>query len=186
MDYTGTEQARRSRGWPILNRLATGLALGGGTLFILLVGMSLVSIVGRKLGFGSITGDVEMMQVGTAVAAAAFLPYCTLVGDHLRVDLFTERLPAALKGRIDAVCECLLVAAMLVLAWRTALSAAHLRETGDFTTLLGLPIWMPVAAIVPSLLLTALCALWRVRAALGHARYLGRREQMAVDQGVSA
>lgn len=186
MDYTGTEQARCSRGWLILNRLSTGLALGGGLLFILLVGMSLVSIIGRKLGFGSVTGDVEMMQVGTAMAAAAFLPYCTLVGDHLRVDLFTERLSVVTKSRLDASCECLLVAAMLVLAWRTALSAAHLHETGDFTTLLGLPIWIPVAAIVPSLLLTALCALWRVRAALGYARYLGRREQMAVDHGVSA
>ncbi|MHA3904901.1 TRAP transporter small permease [Castellaniella sp. WN] len=186
MDRANAEMTRRGGGWGLLSRLSEALALGGGLLFIALVAMSLVSIVGRKLGFGSITGDVEMMQVGTAVAAAAFLPYCTLVGDHLRVDIFTEKLPAAVKGRVDAVCELLFGAVLLTLAWRTALSALHLHETGDYTTLLGLPIWMPVAAMVPSLLLTVACSAWRVRAALGHAGYRSRKEQMAVDQGVSA
>ncbi|MFT0531553.1 TRAP transporter small permease [Castellaniella hirudinis] len=185
MDYTGTELAQGSRGWAVLSRTATLLALAGGLLFILLVLMSLVSIVGRKLGFGSILGDVELMQVGTAVAAAAFFPYCTLVGDHLRVDIFTEKLPVAVKGVMDAICEFLLGAVVLLLAWRTALSALHLEETGDYTTLLALPIWIPVALLVPSLLLMVACCAWRVRAALGWSRYLGRREQMAVDHGVS-
>ena len=185
MDYTGTEMAR-SKGWAILDRSAKGLAMAGGVLFIVLVIMSLVSIIGRKLGFGSITGDVEMMQAGTAVAAAAFFPYCTLIGDHLRVDIFTERLSGKTKNYLDAFCEFLLGAMVILLAWRTFLSALHLHETGDYTTLLGLPLWIPVVAMVPSLVLTALCSAWRIRAALGMARYLGRREQMAVDHGVSS
>ncbi|WP_322994802.1 TRAP transporter small permease [Castellaniella sp.] len=169
----------------MLSRTATALALVGGILFILLVIMSLVSIIGRKLGFGSIMGDVELMQVGTAVAAAAFFPYCTLVGDHLRVDIFTEKLSSATKGVMDAFCEGLLGAVVLLLAWRTTLSAIHLKETGDYTTLLAVPLWIPVALLVPSLLLTVACCAWRVRAALGWSRYLGRKEQMAVDHGVS-
>lgn len=186
MDYTGTEMARSSKGWAILERLAKGLAMAGGLLFIVLVVMSLVSIIGRKLGFGSVMGDVEMMQAGTAVAAAAFFPYCTLVGDHLRVDIFTEKFSDKVKNYMDAACELLLALVVMLLAWRTLLSAFHLYETGDYTTLLGLPLWFPVVAMVPSFVLTALCSAWRIRAALGMSRYLGRKEQMAVDHGVSS
>lgn len=185
MDITETEMARASKGWAILDRLARGLAMAGGMLFIVLVVMSLVSIIGRKLGFGSVLGDVEMMQAGTAVAAAAFFPYCTLIGDHLRVDIFTEKLSEKTKTYMDAFCEFLLGVVVLLLAWRTLLSAIHLRETGDYTTLLGLPLWIPVFAIVPSLVLTSVCSAWRIRAALGLSRYLGRKEQMVVDHGVS-
>ncbi|MBS7349449.1 MAG: hypothetical protein KIG95_04710 [Comamonas sp.] len=58
----------------VLLRTAQALALGGGILFVGLIAMSLVSIVGRKLGFGSVNGDIELMQAGTAVAAVAHQP----------------------------------------------------------------------------------------------------------------
>ncbi|WP_345795950.1 TRAP transporter small permease [Castellaniella sp. MT123] len=186
MQTSDRDPAHAGRGWALLNRATKALAMGGGLVFVALIVISLVSIIGRKLGFGSITGDVEIMQTGTAVAAAAFLPYCTLVGDHLRVDIFTEWLPARVRQVMDGICELILGAVILLLAWRTGLSALHLRDAGDTTTLLGWPIWIPVAIMVPCLLLTVLSTAWRVQAALGWAQYRSRQEQMAVDQGVSA
>ena len=66
-----------------------GFALTGGLLFLALVGMSLVSIVGRKLFAMPVPGDIEMLQMGTAVASATLLPYCEMNRSHLRVDFFT-------------------------------------------------------------------------------------------------
>jgi TRAP-type C4-dicarboxylate transport system permease small subunit len=145
----------------VIEAVALALALAGGAAFIALVMMSLWSIVGRKLGFGPVSGDIEIMQAGTAVAAAAFLPHCTLAGEHVRVEFFTEKLPSVFKRALDVVAELMFAAVMGLLAWRTTLSAQALHEAGEVTTLVSLPVWMAVAALVPSLAFAALCALKR-------------------------
>lgn len=138
------------------------MALSGGVLFIGLILMSLVSIIGRKLGFGSVNGDIELMQAGTAVAAMLFLPYCTLLGEHIKVDFFTENMRPPLKRVIDGCAEILLVGGAAILSWRTVLAALSAHESQEVTTLVELPIWIPIALLVPSLILMTICALYRV------------------------
>ncbi|WP_295007519.1 TRAP transporter small permease [uncultured Dechloromonas sp.] len=140
------------------------MAISGGVLFIALIAMSLVSIVGRKLGFGSVNGDIELMQAGTAVAATAFLPYCTLLGEHIKVDFFTENMRDSLKRAIDGVAELLLGGISVVLAWRTVLSAIATHESQEVTTLVSLPLWIPTALLVPGIVLMAVCAFYRAYA----------------------
>lgn len=164
----------------VLNGVCRLLAYAGGALFLGLMGMSLVSIVGRKLGFGSVNGDIELMQAGTAVAAAAFLPYCALMGENLKVDFFTEHLPAARKRWMDGSADLILAVAVAVLAWRTALSAISVHEAGEVTTLVSLPVWIPVAALVPSLALTSLCAFYRAATAFSR-----RRQAVPVASGLA-
>jgi len=140
------------------------MAISGGVLFIALIVMSLVSIIGRKLGFGSVNGDIELMQAGTAVAATAFLPYCTLLGEHIKVDFFTENMRNSLKRPIDGVAEVLFALVSCVLAWRTVLSAIATHESQEVTTLVSLPLWIPTALLVPGLVLMAVCATYRAYA----------------------
>jgi len=148
--------------WLILAGKA--MAVSGGVLFVALIGMSLVSIIGRKLGFGSVNGDIELMQAGTAVAATAFLPYCTLLGEHIKVDFFTEGMRDSLKRSIDGVTEILLALVAWALAWRTILSAISAHESQEVTTLVSLPVWIPTALLVPGLVLMGVCALYRAYA----------------------
>ncbi|MBN8284422.1 TRAP transporter small permease [Zoogloea sp.] len=140
------------------------MAISGGVLFIALIVMSLVSIIGRKLGFGSVNGDIELMQAGTAVAATAFLPYCTLLGEHIKVDFFTEKMRDSLKRPIDGVAEVLFAVVSCLLAWRTILSAIATHESQEVTTLVSLPLWIPTALLVPGLMLMAVCAAYRAYA----------------------
>lgn len=140
------------------------MAISGGVLFIALIAMSLVSIIGRKLGFGSVNGDIELMQAGTAVAATAFLPYCTLLGEHIKVDFFTENMRDSLKRPIDGVAEVLFAIVSSILAWRTVLSAIATYESQEVTTLVSLPLWIPTALLVPGLVLMAVCAIYRAYA----------------------
>lgn len=144
-----------------LNRIAETLAWMGGLALLGLVAMSLISIVSRKLGFQPVNGDVEIMQMGCAVATAAFLPLCTLRGDHLRVEFFTEKCRPKLRRRLDAVTDLALAAVFAVLAWRTGLQGLDGRETGEVSALIALPLWLPVMLMVPSLAMTAICALYR-------------------------
>ncbi|KXB29853.1 hypothetical protein AT959_18220 [Dechloromonas denitrificans] len=140
------------------------MAISGGMLFIALIAMSLVSIIGRKLGFGSVNGDIELMQAGTAVAATAFLPYCTLLGEHIKVDFFTENMRDSLKRPIDGVAEVLFAIVSGILVWRTILSAIATYESQEVTTLVSLPLWIPTALLVPGLFLMAVCAIYRAYA----------------------
>ncbi len=140
------------------------MAISGGVLFIALIAMSLVSIIGRKLGFGSVNGDIELMQAGTAVAATAFLPYCTLLGEHIKVDFFTENMRDSLKRPIDGIAEILFAAVSALLVWRTILSAIATHESQEVTTLVSLPLWIPTALLVPGLLLMMICAIYRAYA----------------------
>lgn len=149
-----------------LIQVGKAMAVSGGVLFIVLIAMSLVSIVGRKLGFGSVNGDIELMQAGTAVAATAFLPYCTLLGEHIKVDFFTEGMRDSLKRPIDGVADLLLALVAATLAWRTALSAVAIHESGEVTTLVSMPLWIPTLLLVPGLALMSVCALYRAFVAL--------------------
>lgn len=161
-DPRGTPSDLPARGLDrALLATARGFALVGGGLFIGLIGLSLVSIVGRKLANAPITGDVELMQVGTAVAASALLPLCTTLGEHLRVDFFSDFAPAAVRRALDGLADLLLGLVALLLAWRTGLQTLDIREAAEVTPLLGLPLWLPMAAMLPSLMLVALCALVR-------------------------
>lgn len=140
------------------------MAISGGVLFIALIVMSLVSIIGRKLGFGSVNGDIELMMAGTAVAATAFLPYCTLLGEHIKVDFFTENMRDSLKRPIDGVAEVLFTIVSGILVWRTVLSAIATYESQEVTTLVSLPLWIPTALLVPGLFLMMICAAYRAYA----------------------
>jgi len=80
---------------------AQGFALAGGLVILLLINMSLVSIIGRKLFSAPIRGDIELMEIGASIAIAAFLPICELRGAHIKVDAFTMGLPFGLRRLLD-------------------------------------------------------------------------------------
>ncbi|MDH1443248.1 TRAP transporter small permease [Pseudomonas sp. GD03721] len=162
LSFDGSSPAGHGRLYRALYYPAQGFALAGGMLLLLLIGMSLVSIVGRKLLSAPIRGDIELMEIGSAIAIAAFLPLCELRGAHIKVDAFTLSISSSLRRLLDTFAHlaCLLVA--LVLAWRTGLQMFDNLEYGEVSTLLSIPLWIPLLLIVPSLMLLALCAFARV------------------------
>lgn len=171
VDHVGHPEAPpHSRFGTLLLSLSRTLALAGGALFIFLIAMSLVSIVGRKLFAMPVPGDLEMMQMGAAVAAATFFPYCQMNDGHVRVDFFTAWLPAHVRAWLDGIAALLLCAVICLIAWRTTVGAASSLESGETSLMLGWPAWIAIALLVPSFILFALTGLYiarrRFRAAL--------------------
>ncbi len=156
-----------------LHGLSRAFALAGGLGFFMLVLMSLVSIISRKLAAAPIPGDIEIMQMGGAVAAAAMLPFCEMERQHLRVDFFTTRLSPRARHQLDALSHLLLAIVAAVIAWRTAVGAWSLREAGESSMMLSWPVWTVVAALVPSFVLLALAGLSNAASYTAAAR--GRR-----------
>lgn len=150
----------RAGGWKALAGLCAGLA---GLVTVALAAMAVWSIVGRTVWSGPVQGDVELMQLGIALAISLSLPWCQLHGGHLIVDFFTERLPARGRARLDAVGALLLAASCALLAWRSAAGALAVRAAGEETMILGLPMWWAYAMLAPGLALSAAIALWQAQ-----------------------
>jgi TRAP-type C4-dicarboxylate transport system permease small subunit len=148
-----------------LRAAATAFALLGGFIVALVAGVTVISVVGRWAVAAPIPGDVELVQLGTASALALFLPYCQLHGSHLIVDIFTVRSGAALHRRLDGIAHVVAAAVLALLAVRAAWGVESLRAASETSMVLGVPLWLAYAPMVPSLALAAVIALLRLRAA---------------------
>jgi TRAP-type C4-dicarboxylate transport system permease small subunit len=168
LSFEGDLELQRGPWGRVLYRVCQFFALAGGVVLLALINMSLVSIIGRKLFAEPIRGDIELMEIGASIAIAAFLPLCEMRGLHIKVDTFTMKLPGCVQRGLDAIGHSLCMLAALILAWRTGLQLLDNLEYGDVSTLLSIPMWIPLALIVPSLTLLALASAWRVAHCLTH------------------
>lgn len=131
------------------------LAIAGGLVFVGLVVMELVSIVGRKLFAWTVPGDVEVLQMCAAFASATFFAYCHMINGDVKVDFFTHKLAPARVALLDATGSFLVGALGTLLAWRTAAGAWSLKEVGETSAILGAPVWIAQALMVPGFVLLA-------------------------------
>jgi TRAP-type C4-dicarboxylate transport system permease small subunit len=143
----------------LLQRLAALFALAGSAVALICAAMVVWSVTSRALTTRPIQGDVELVQFAIALAISLSLPWCQWRRANIIVDFFTQKLAPAASRRLDAV-GCVLVAVMCgLLAWRTAVAAVAVKDGGETTMVLSLPMWWVYAALAPGLALTALIAL---------------------------
>ena len=135
---------------------ARWLALAGGTVFVALVSMSIVSIVGRKVAAWPVPGDVELLQMCAAFASSSFFAYCHLIGGDVKVDFFTHNLRPSIVNRLDAFGSLLVGLFGALIAWRTGVGALALKEVGETSAVLALPVWIAQMLMVPGFVVLAL------------------------------
>lgn len=146
--------------------LSKALAMAGGLVFVLLVAMSIISIVGRKLAAAPVPGDVELLQMSAAFACACFFAYCHLIGGDVKVDFFTAKASARTMHALDALGSLLFGAMGAALAWRGTAGMLAMKDSGETSIILGWPIWLAQALMIPGFVLMALAGLYMVGAHL--------------------
>lgn len=124
--------------------------------------MSVASIASRFLTAKGLLGDFELVQLGCAVAVAAFLPWGQMRGNHVMVDFFTTNLSPRAKDWLDALGALLLALCAAVLTWHMVIGTVDLRNSQESSMLLGVPTWYAYALMTPSFALLALTALYTV------------------------
>jgi TRAP-type C4-dicarboxylate transport system permease small subunit len=149
------------------------LALAGGAVFVVLVVMSVVSIVGRKLFASPVQGDVEMLQMSAAFACATFFAYCHLIGGDVKVDFFTAKLPVRALHGLDAFGSLLFTIVAAALTWRTFASAMTVREASETSVILAWPVWVAQILMVPGFLMMTLAGLYMIGVHVRLARKAG-------------
>lgn len=145
----------------MLQRLATALALVGGVLLLVSIGMSLVSMVGRRLWSMPVNGDIELLQMMVAVAVACFLPLCEMNDRHIRVDIIATLFPNGFNRVLLAISHLMLALISALLAWRLAMLVIDSLAYNAQSVQLGVPEWLPQAGMLPGIALLGLCALYQ-------------------------
>lgn len=130
---------------PLVERLSGAIAILGGVLSLCMALLVVVSVIGRRYYNAPINGDFEMVQIASAIAVFAFLPYCQACRGNIVVDTFTTWLPVRTNSLIDAFWD-LVYAAMMALmtACLVAGTIEHYRSS-QTTMLLQLLVWPAIA-----------------------------------------
>src|SRR4051812_45219095 len=99
------------------------LAIAGGLLMLLMAIMVVTSVVMRWLINYSVPGDIELVQIATALAVFSFLPLCQAHRGNIMVDTFTTKLPRRAQRALDAVWDLVYAGMAALIAWRLAIGA---------------------------------------------------------------
>ena len=134
-------------------------ALAGGLLLLAVVLMNAYSLLADMAFRRPLAGDFELVEVGVAVAAFAFLPYCQLAGANVTADIFTQGAGPRTVAGLTLLSAVIAFAFSLLLTWRMGQGLIDLRQYGETTVIMSFPIWIAFVPIVLSLVLLALASL---------------------------
>ena len=155
MSDAGAAAARPEPPSPI-ERLSGAIALLGGLLLLSMASLVVVSVLGRKFFNAPVNGDFELVQMATALAVFAFLPYCQARRANIFVDTFTGWLPARANVLIDAFWDLVYAGMMGLLTAGLVVGTIEHYRSGQTTMLLQIVAW-PAIAISTALLFLLTC-----------------------------
>ena len=158
MQETRTRPSRAQR-W--LQGLCDVSAAIGGLVLVGMAGMTVVSVVGRAAFSHPILGDVELVQLGSAVVVASFLPYTQFRRGNLIVDFFTSGASARSQQLMDALGTLLYTLVMALVCWRVAVGGIDIHAAQESSMLMNLPLWIPYLLMLPGLALCVLIGLYQ-------------------------
>ena len=104
-----------------LEKITRRLAFFGGVVLAMIALVTVASIIGRFFlfaGLGPIKGDYEIVEMGSAIAIFAFMPFAQFKRAHVVVDIFTGRLSQRFQIFLGLAGDSLIALVSGVLAWR--------------------------------------------------------------------
>ncbi len=156
MTASGQEQRAGLSG--LARAVITGWALLGGLVLAAVVLINVLSVIGGIV-WEPFPGDFEMTEVGVAVAAFSFLPYCQLTGANVTADIFTSKASPRWTGIFALLASLVALGFSLLLLWRMYYGLLDQKVYGYTTTILQFPQWIGFVPILMSLALLAVAAL---------------------------
>jgi TRAP-type C4-dicarboxylate transport system permease small subunit len=131
------------------------LAIAGGLIMLSSAIMVVVSVAMRWFISYSVPGDIELVQIASALAVFCFLPLCQGRRGNIMVDTFTTKLPPRIRDGLDALWDLVYALMMAIIAWRLVVGAWDSLRSNTVSMMLNLPVgWAIAACSVMAALLT--------------------------------
>jgi TRAP-type C4-dicarboxylate transport system permease small subunit len=145
-----------------IERVTRWLALAGGSLMLLAIGLTLISVIGRYAFNAPLPGDYESIEIICAVGIFLFFPYTHATGSNIVVRFFTDRLPARSNWILDLGNDVIFTAVAALLAWRLSVGLADKFHSGESTMLVRIPYWWSYSFAVASMVLLCIVCIARL------------------------
>lgn len=100
--------------------------------------LTLCDVILRNLGH-PITGSMEIIQYGGSIVFGFSLPYGTVLGAQVIVDLVTEKLSPRSKQVLSCITRCVGIALFLFIAYNFFAYGVDVRRTGERTASFKIP-----------------------------------------------
>lgn len=152
-------------GW--LVTLSRWFAALGGLVLMAIMLMTVASIARRGVLGTPIPGDFEMVEIGSAIVVACFLPWCQVTGGNVLVDFFTMKAGARTNHALETLGDLLYLGIAGLLTWRMIHGAMEFRQYGEQSMVLRIPVWWGFTIIIPAMALLIVAILFTL---IGHWR----------------
>ena len=135
-----------------LRAAITAWAILGGFVLFAVVLVNTLSVA-LQFFWKPISGDLEITELGVAIAAFTFLPYCQMIGANVTADIFTSKASPVLIALLKLAAALTALAFATLLLWSMYGGMMGRLQYGNTTAILQIPIWWAYVPGVMSWLL---------------------------------
>jgi TRAP-type C4-dicarboxylate transport system permease small subunit len=126
-----------------------------GIVLACMIVLTLFDVILRNLGH-PITGSMEFIQYGGSIVFGFSIPYGTLLGAQVIVDILTEKLNPGTKRGLAIITRCVGVLLFLFIAYNCFVYGIEVRHSGERTASFKIPYYPFSFALSLSFLLQSL------------------------------
>ncbi len=123
-----------------------------GSVLAWMIILTLFDVILRNFGH-PITGSMEFIQYGGAIVFGFSIPYGTMLGAQVIVDIITERLSPGKKRMINIITRCIGMIIFLFVAYNFIVYGIDVQKTGERTASFKIPYYPFAFALSFSFLL---------------------------------
>jgi TRAP-type transport system small permease protein len=130
--------ASRSMPFRVIRVATIGMNILGMAILVLMMLLTAADVFLRYFLNSPIMGSTEITEY-MMVCLALGVPYCTLTGKAVSMELITERFPKRLQAFVDAFTNLLGLVAMVFLTWQLYKEMVNAREIDFSSAILNIP-----------------------------------------------
>ena len=149
-----------------MKRFIAGIAHFDKSLYVIagvvlasMIILTLFDVVLRNFGH-PITGSMEFIQYGGSIVFGFSIPYGTMLGAQVIVDIITEKLSPRRKRMINILTRCIGIIIFLFVAYNFFLYGIDVQKTGERTASFKIPYYPFAFALSFSFILQSFTIAW--------------------------
>jgi TRAP-type C4-dicarboxylate transport system permease small subunit len=123
-----------------------------GSVLAFMIVLTFFDVILRNFGH-PITGSMEFIQYGGSIVFGFSIPYGTLLGAQVVVDIVTEKLSPGKKRTVEIVTRCVGILLFLFVAYNFVIYGFEVRRSGERTASFKIPYYPFAFALSLSFLL---------------------------------
>jgi TRAP-type C4-dicarboxylate transport system permease small subunit len=122
----------------VITNIDKSLYVIAGSVLACMILLTLFDVILRNFGH-PITGSMEIIQYGGCIVFGFSIPYGTMLGAQIIVDIITEKLSPGKKRMINVITRCAGILIFLFVAYNFYAYGIDVKQTGERTASFKIP-----------------------------------------------